>query len=539
MAESRFESRLSTSSPTSWRSPRPQAPGGAARVSRLWALVLLAVVLLVAFVARHRYRTAGARGTPSSSVWVRTAAGPARVVVPHAAAAAGRPVRGGSSGRRAGGTDADVARASPPQTGEEGEGEGEGPGLVSRLLTTLLGGGSSSSSSSQVQQPSSAAAADTRSPRQRLVDSEPVHVAYTACGYPTEAENDMFGLVSLKSLLMVRAMGGAGDGGNGGDPTTASARRRRRYVVHIMTSMSDADLFNTTALNWEVARALQAERETVEVRVYRLADLDAAGAELGFRDMDAVPHTVFKTCAASRLKLPFVLRRAGVERVLYLDWDTVVTCDLTRLWSMFGSWEAEKWVGFALNDPTGLSQKDIYRLHDVKRHPKGAVSSGVMMMDVGRMGADKDKVLRMYWDEVVAIVRKAVPDQAGEKGSPDFWVLTKAFPLGDQDILNAILADHPEVLFLIPPEYNWCLADLVPFAELKRAGFHRPLPCVHHFCGQRLFSDMMRHNVGEGEEGSPDDRGVKALYQYYRTTPIVPPEPPPGPWMPPGEEGAR
>ena len=61
---------------------------------------------------------------------------------------------------------------------------------------------------------------------------------------PNAFEPDVFGLLSLKSLLMFKAqqaLGGA----------------RRRYEVLLLTNSGAEELFNTTRLNWEVWRAMQ------------------------------------------------------------------------------------------------------------------------------------------------------------------------------------------------------------------------------------------------------------------------------------------
>ena len=58
-----------------------------------------------------------------------------------------------------------------------------------------------------------------------------------------------------------------------------------------------------------------------------------------------------------------------------------------------------------------------------------------------------------------------------------FWIFSKAFPLGDQDVMNAVFRKMPGWLAVVPPEFNVCRdGDAAP----GRA------PCILHMCGARL-----------------------------------------------------
>jgi lipopolysaccharide biosynthesis glycosyltransferase len=348
---------------------------------------------------------------------------------------------------------------------------------------------------------------------------------FTLCGNPNEVEKDHYGLLSIKSLLMAK------------ENTAGSGRH---YIFHILHNIDDEELFNTTKLNWEVYRALQREvgAGLVTYHTYHIRELDeATGVALGGSDPNlAVPHHIFKNCAATRIKLPFLLG-GKVDRVLYLDWDTVVTCDLTRLWDHWGGFNAAQLLGMASADPSGVSDRDVYRMWNMPRHPTfGAVNSGVMMMHIGRMHEEgrRGKALE-FWHAISAIIRSKV----NVTGTPqDYWDLTRAFVLGDQDILNALFAPrgvnaswgHPEWLYLIPPQYNFCIdppfpeeinawdVDRKPLKSYKR----RPAPCIHHFCGNRLMSndrDKEWLDVKDPHQG---------LFMYIKHWKLEKHEPPPG-----------
>jgi hypothetical protein len=331
-------------------------------------------------------------------------------------------------------------------------------------------------------------------------DPDPITVVYIACGNPNEVEADHFGLLNLKSLLMAKAQ----------RPLGATPRR---YEVHVVANVGAEELFNTTQVNYDVWRAVQRD-PWVRVHVHDTGALDAATAAAGFADAADVPQTIFKNCAASRLKLPFLLASLGVSRAMYMDWDSVVLCDLTRIWDGFARFPPPAIMAFAPADPTGASELDHYRMWDLPRHPTiGSINSGVMLLRVPALMA----VAGVYWAEVVAILEEglAAANVTGGLRAADYWALTAAFPLGDQDVLNALFARHPSWLHALPATANFCL-DLPPAA----------MPCVVHFCGNKLMP------VNAAEAALPAAELIKnpwrAVHAFVRYWPLEPPEAPPG-----------
>jgi hypothetical protein len=270
---------------------------------------------------------------------------------------------------------------------------------------------------------------------------------------------------------------------------------------------------------WRLVRA----DALLELRTYRLDALDSAALAGGAlaSELSLVQPTVFKACATARLRLPFLLARVA-PRVLYVDWDAVVVCDLTALWAAFGSWASRAaLVGMALNDPTGISFFDSYVRRPDNPAPRpsppgGGLSSGVMLFSLERLGA-RARALE-WWRAIVRVVRARV---ANASAPQDYWTLTAAFPLGDQDIINEVLAAHPDWLAPhIDARFNYCLADVVAPALLRAAGARRAIPCVVHFCGDRLLSDTLRR-----DNAAPDVS--KTLHAYVRDVVLIDGEPPP------------
>lgn len=346
---------------------------------------------------------------------------------------------------------------------------------------------------------------------------------YVACSYPDAADPEYWGLLSLKSLLLARAQ-------------TAAARRR--YHFHVVINVPEAAFFNTSKVNWDVKRLVDGD-PLLRLTVHQVGAVDGAVAAFDGALPRAlgIDSTIFKSCAAARLKFPFFFSQ--VDRALYIDWDSVVLCDLTELWDAgAGAWGDGAVVGMGLNDPTGgASSKDMYRDAPAKRPAGGGLSSGVMMWRFDRLRERGGEPLRRYWRAVVGVVERAVNFSApafapGAGSDGPFWELTKAFPLGDQDILNAMFAPAggaPAAWLAppLPPRYNWCLADAAPPAALDAAGWRRPLgPCVIHFCGTRLSQPWAM--AEEGDEDGLQHKTAAHLAAYFRDVVVLDGAPPPG-----------
>jgi hypothetical protein len=355
-------------------------------------------------------------------------------------------------------------------------------------------------------------------------EEDPIVVVYVACSHPDPTDPEYFGLLSAKSLLLARAQ------------TAAAARR---YDLHVVTNVPAAEFFNTSKVNWDVQR-LVARDPLLRLTVHSVADVDASVAAFdgALPRAAGVESTIFKSCAAARLKFPFFF--ASLARAIYMDWDSVALCDLTELWAAFDApgWGADAVVGMALNDPTGVSSKDLYRGAPARRPAAGGLSSGVMLWRFDRLRARGGGALRRYWRAVVGVVEAGVnfSGPAFAPGAPDdapFWALTKAFPLGDQDILNALFAPGAGGVPLawlappLPPRFNWCLADAAPPAALDAAGWRRPLgPCVVHFCGARLSQPWVM--AEEGDEHGTQHAAAVHLAEYFRSVVVLDGAPPPG-----------
>lgn len=356
--------------------------------------------------------------------------------------------------------------------------------------------------------------------------AEAINIIVIACGNPSP-DPEYFGLINIKSLLMARA--------------ASPAASARRYNFVFVTNVPFEE-FYSSQINFDVTRFIR-DDPLLQYSLISMVELDEVSAAAGAKGAQDGLNNIFKHCAGVRLKFPhfFLARFPLMKRAIYVDWDSVITCDLTTLWDKgLEGWPQTAVMSMAKNDPTGLSQKDSYRTPGANEEPLyqrefphpavGGLSSGVIVWNFEAFGRRADAlsssevfgwralsssslpplftVADEWWALILKIVRARLPNTTAV---PDYWVLTAAFPLGDQDIINELLyLREGWVAPPMAPEYNWCLADVVSSDEFIKSGLTRPSVCVYHLCGSRIISDQMR-----SDPKTPDP--AIGLVDFYRS----------------------
>ena len=138
------------------------------------------------------------------------------------------------------------------------------------------------------------------------------------------------------------------------------------------------------------------------------------------------------------------------------------------------------------------------------------------------------RALRAFFGDLAAIIERRVLASAGAQGGgapvsaeerarllSDFSALTNAFPLGDQDMVNELLAARPSILRVLAPPWNWAEAALHDDAALRRANFSRAPPCVLHMSSGRFLPGSRKSFDNEA-----DTRWAVALIEYVRHVPL-------------------
>lgn len=139
---------------------------------------------------------------------------------------------------------------------------------------------------------------------------------------------------------------------------------------------------------------------------------------------------LFKPCASQRLFLPSVLSR--VDSVLYMDTDCIVLRPVEDIWQHFARFDSKQLAAMAPESEV----ETLGWYNRFARHPyygKLGVNSGVMLMNLTRMREFrwKEKIIPIYRQYRVEIT----------------W--------GDQDILNVLFHNHPDLLYVFTCNWNF------------------------------------------------------------------------------------
>ncbi|GFR90840.1 glucoside xylosyltransferase 1-like [Elysia marginata] len=128
---------------------------------------------------------------------------------------------------------------------------------------------------------------------------------------------------------------------------------------------------------------------------------------------------LFKPCASQRLFLPNLLR--SVQRLIYVDTDTVFLESLAHLWSMFDDFNSTQLAGLVGEAEAGFAAW-YNRFANHPYYGKYGLNSGVMLMDLERLRhtswlSDMQRLFHQY---------------------------RLSLPWGDQDLINIYFAFHPD-----------------------------------------------------------------------------------------------
>lgn len=170
------------------------------------------------------------------------------------------------------------------------------------------------------------------------------------------------------------------------------------------------------------------------------------------------PH-LFKLCSVNRLALPDAL--PGIDRVIYIDLDSVVLEPLRTLYDHFDNFTGQQAVGAVLEHDRGEGGGYV----DRRREQEGTctkfapfygttgVNAGTLLLDLTKLRAQR------FTERVRAVIsaeHKTAPD--GRCDLP-FAPVAFEFPMGDQCILNYFLAAEPGTVYVLPPTWNWRFGD--------------------------------------------------------------------------------
>lgn len=244
---------------------------------------------------------------------------------------------------------------------------------------------------------------------QHRAPDDVVHVAHAVCGgYGRDGRGaHFFHFVVIKSALMARARSAAPD---------------RRFHFHVFIDGDMAGILKDKAALYRTHPGIADVIDyianhtdgRVKLSLYESAEVErAVVAQVGADDAAAIGTGLFRYCSTARLKLPFVPALANASRLLYIDYDSVVLCDLALLWDGF-EWPPGALMA-ATDEMAHRGQLSMYRNMAAAFGGIG-LNAGVLFLHLDRMRAVG---LRRIYAEMAAITRAKgyeAPEHAGHVG---------------------------------------------------------------------------------------------------------------------------
>lgn len=255
--------------------------------------------------------------------------------------------------------------------------------------------------------------------------NDTVHVAHAICGgYGRDGKGAHFyAFTVIKSALMARARSAAPD---------------RRMHFHVVVDGSMANILRDRAAllvsHPGIADVLDYVANhtggRVSLTLYADSDVEhAVTASVGATDAGAITLGLFRHCSTARLKLPFAPQLANASRLLYVDYDSVVLCDLALLWDTF-DWGGGGALMAATTEMAHVGQPSMYRGMPAAFGAAGGLNAGVLFMHLDRMRAVG---LPRIWAEMAAITRARgyeAPEFANVSKGPQHT--TDGLPFGER-----------------------------------------------------------------------------------------------------------
>jgi len=220
--------------------------------------------------------------------------------------------------------------------------------------------------------------------------AETVHLAYSVCGSGRDKE----AMLSVKSAVSMMS-------------------RDTEYKIHVYTD-------DEKSANVVTAIKHRLGLPNVQFATYLI-------------DTSEPLQHLFSLCSPNRLLIPAELAAHGVHKYIYVDTDTLWREDPKIAYKLMDSFGPEQVVGFAQENDAGTGGWYNNGLSPKIQFPKPTgLNAGVMF--VKGKGEELTKGFQ------------AVVDSFSDR--------KKAFPLGDQDVINHFLSQHPNKLFRLPCKYN-------------------------------------------------------------------------------------
>ncbi|XP_050448704.1 xylosyl- and glucuronyltransferase LARGE1-like isoform X2 [Cataglyphis hispanica] len=161
------------------------------------------------------------------------------------------------------------------------------------------------------------------------------------------------------------------------------------------------------------------------------------GAEVWMPKVSWIPNTHYSGLyGLLKLILPDAMKE---DRVLVLDTDVTVMSDVYSLWKMFENFSAVQTLGLIENQSNWYVKALSYGQRPWPALGRG-FNTGVMLMHLRRL---RDGKFASLWERVTKSVLRYIPETS----------------LADQDVINAVINEQPNIVYKIECTWNIQLSD--------------------------------------------------------------------------------
>jgi glycosyltransferase-like protein LARGE len=232
-----------------------------------------------------------------------------------------------------------------------------------------------------------------------LAKCELVHIAIVCAGY-----NSTRSVVTLiKSILFYR---------------------RHPIHFHFITDQTSKDIMEPLFNTWMLPQ--------VKVSFYL--------SEAVVDDVAWVPNKHYSGIyGLLKLTLPKVLP-SSLHKVIVLDTDLTLATDISKLWQLFNTFQSSEALGLVENQSDWYIPGKLWKAHSPWPALGRGFNTGVILMDLAKLRSKN-------WSQMWRLV--AEKDLVTMYGTS----------LADQDIFNALIKQHPNLVHRLPCQWNLQLSD--------------------------------------------------------------------------------
>lgn len=235
-----------------------------------------------------------------------------------------------------------------------------------------------------------------------------------------------------------------------------NTHKNTSYDVYIISKQNELNDEDKTSFNVLIDKYPNNRISFIEIK-----DFFEKGFEI---------RNITQTCYY-RLIIPSIkdkinnLYNSHYTRVIYLDVDTIIECDLTDLYKT--KLEDNEWIAGVCETPL-YNNSDVSYLKNIGCNPNTYINSGILLMELDKLHSNNFTGLSLTHKD-------------------------KKYICQDQDIINIICNGH---IKLLPLKYNYTTIlyrlsnNNSKFSKLKEDEIKDSERCIIHYTGEKPWKDI-------------------------------------------------